>query len=232
MQTRLKIESRHEQLKHNPSFKPINEYQVYIINKFTDLNVLHHLIHLAQNTKYYSIDTQSDLYTNQPALIQIECIHRSLSSVILIEMCHLPIDKTSVRFWLIKSLFKTIFHSSNTMYSWSNFIEELSRFLIYDIFKFDILFDIDAINMQHEFKQWHHQTYKSDQINTNEWGLQAAILATFTEYLDQTQRLNRWSHGLERLHRYDHGKNQLMINYAINQCLSVTKLAYKTGSLN
>ena len=87
-----------QELSHNPPSTPWNNYEIYLVNKSTNNNLLHDLIRLVQSTKYFTIDTESDLYTICPALIQIEFIHRNVSTVILVETCHLPMNQQSLRF--------------------------------------------------------------------------------------------------------------------------------------
>ena len=89
----LKQHLRNQELSHNPPFTLLNNYEIHLVNKSTDINLLHDLIRLAQSTKYFTIDTKFDPYTSSPALIQIEFINQNVSTVILIEICHLPMNQ-------------------------------------------------------------------------------------------------------------------------------------------
>ena len=73
----LKQRLRNQELSDNP---PLNNYEIHLVNKSTDINLLHNLIRLAQSMKYFTIDADSDIYTNCPALIQIEFIDQNIST--------------------------------------------------------------------------------------------------------------------------------------------------------
>ena len=204
-----------------------------MVNRFTNARMLHHLIELAKQTTYFSVDTESDVFTNRPALIQVEFIQQAGSTVALIETCHLPADRQSLCFWLIRSLLKFILHPSNVIYTWGNVTEELLRFLPYGLFSGETICELNAVDIQAKFNLWYDQSVQSKPDGRLRWGLQAAIAETFDEFLDKRQTWNIWSRGLydpRRQHRYD-SKVQSMINYATNDCLAVTKLAYTIGEL-
>jgi hypothetical protein len=64
----------------------------------TDTHLPHDIIHISQNTTYFTIDTESDLWTNKLVLIQIERIRDVVPIVILVEVCHLPSHRQSSMF--------------------------------------------------------------------------------------------------------------------------------------
>ncbi len=106
----MKNKSRNESLHLYSVFTPMNNYEVFLINKSANIDLLHYLIQLTQNTTYFSFDTELDLFTSRPALIQIEFIHKHFSIIILVETCYLPSRKrSSLSVWLIRSVFKSIF---------------------------------------------------------------------------------------------------------------------------
>ncbi|CAF1529558.1 unnamed protein product [Rotaria sordida] len=78
-----------------PVFIPMNDYEVYLINRSANTNLLHYRIQLSQKTRYFSIDTESDRSTYRPSLIRVEFIHQDLSAVILFEVCHLQREEQS-----------------------------------------------------------------------------------------------------------------------------------------
>ncbi|CAF4387698.1 unnamed protein product, partial [Rotaria sp. Silwood2] len=210
-----------------PQFTPIIKYETFLINRTTDLHLLHNLIYRAQQTKTFTIDTESDLSTNRPSLIQIEYIDQYQSVIILVEVSRLPFHKKSLRFWLIYSIFKYIFQPNKKIFCWGSALKELSQFIEYDLFTSEILDQSIFINLQDRFKIWHYEQYGYYQTGKNLWGLQAAIKDTYEQYLDKSERLNIWSRGLH--HREitkTENKIQTMIEYATNDCLAVTKLAY------
>ncbi|CAF4646767.1 unnamed protein product, partial [Rotaria sp. Silwood2] len=89
------------------------DYHIHHVNQSTSSILLHNLIEQARETNRFTIDTEDDYYTHQPALIQIEFIqHKSI--ILLIELNHLP-HASSIVFWLIRSLLKVILHSLNVI---------------------------------------------------------------------------------------------------------------------
>jgi hypothetical protein len=220
---------------HLPAFTPINNYKVYFINRSTDTNVLHDLIQLAQRTKYYSVDTEGDYIPkcrNKPSLIQFEFIHPQESIILLIEVCQLPLQhQQALNLWLIRAIFKYIFQPQNVIYSWGNARKELTHFIIYHLFNRDALYKPKLINVQDKFKEWHYNKYGFYKTGVHLWGLQPAIADEFNQFLNKNETLNIWSRGLYRPDNkmYNH-KMISMINYAIDDCLAVTKLAQHIGN--
>jgi hypothetical protein len=224
-QTLLKQQRRHEQLSMLPKFKPLNQYEVHIINRWTDTHLLHDIIHIAQNTTHFTVDTDSDMWTNKPALIQIELIRDVTSIVILVEVCHLPSHRQSLMFWLIRSLLKFILQPNKVIYAWGDGMDELLQFVDSGLFTSEQLEQLHMIHVQDEFKQWHQEQYGNTARVGDKWGLKAAISDQFNELLDKRETLNRWSRGLDRSSTdRDYDKIQRMIHYAANDCLAVTKL--------
>ena len=85
-----------------PTFSPLNPYHVYHMHRLTLTNLLHDLIRLARTTSKFSIDTEKDFYTHKPALIQIELIKDKQSTVLFIEVCHLPHVSSIVHFFKMR----------------------------------------------------------------------------------------------------------------------------------
>ena len=157
----------------------MNQYEIHLVNQFTNTHCLHDLIRLAQQTNYFTIDTECDFYTNRPALIQLEFIHRHLSTIILIKVCHLPSDRQSLKFWHIRSILKFVFQGKNTIYSWGVAIDELNKFIDYGLFTHDALYQANMMNIQDEFKPWHRHLHEYDVKGNDKWGLQSAIVDRF-----------------------------------------------------
>lgn len=232
-----------------PIFTPLNHYKVCHVNWTTSTMLLHDLIQLAKKTRQFTIDTEHDYFTHEPALIQIEFI-RSDSVILLIEACHLP-DKSSVLFWLIRSLMQVILKSSNLIFSWGDTIDELANFIHFGLFSLKTIEDIQPVDVQYQFKAWYNKSfphfcglsYDDDDFTcpcphrplhhaNHKWSLQRAIAYTFYEFLDKGRTKSRWSQYLypNNIHRsspktQDQQIRQQMIQYAVNDCLSVTKLA-------
>ncbi|CAF1399379.1 unnamed protein product [Rotaria sordida] len=164
-----------------PVFIPMNDYEVYLINHSANTNLLHYRIQLSQKTCYFSIDTESDRSTYRPSLIRLEFIHQDLSAVILFE--------------------------EKIIYSWGDAIKELSKFIHYHLFTMNTLNQPKFINLQNDFKIWYSRKNPTTVTNSDLWGLQHAIVDQFQQFLDKTETLNRWSHGLDRPNDYiNHNK--------------------------
>ena len=212
----------------NSQFTPLNKSIVHIVNWATHTDTLHDILCVAQQTQFFSIDTEGDFKTKQPAIIQIELINRNLSQVLLIEACHLPRDQTCLQSWLIRSIFKFVLRSQNTIYVWGNGMKELSQFIDSGLFTLDRLKQPKMVNLQIEFGRWHQNQIGMAIKGKNLWGLQAAIDDQFKEHLDKRLRLNRWSQSftfiLKKKGMYF---CQSLIDYCANDCLAVTKLAHR-----
>jgi hypothetical protein len=222
-QSLMKKRQRNLQFSNKVPFAPLNRHAVYGVHRRTCTHLLHDLIHLAQNTQFFTVDTESDLVTNRLALIQIEMIHASLSTVVLVELAHLPDDSTSLQCWLIQSLLKSIFTPSKEIYAWGDLQQELTGVIPTG--------RLNVVNVQKEFKSWYGTRFLSDPTGNQKWGLQSAIATTFDEFLDKSETLNTWSCALlyARHSSVPSPRIQSMIDYAVNDCLAVTKLACRIG---
>jgi hypothetical protein len=221
---------RNQLLSAYPKFVPFNDAaEIYLVNQFTNIDLLHYFILLAQSTRQFTIDTQSDWHTHRAALIQIELIHEHRSTILLVEVCHLPRqEQDSFVFWLIQSMFKSIFQRENRIYVWRDLIQELTHFLNSNLFTMDMLKMPDYIDLQENFKQWHTGKMDFNIIGRDKWGLQAVIGLIYGQFLDKSETLNIWS---RPFYRYNNDTTKLlsMIQYAVNNCLAVTKLAHTMG---
>jgi hypothetical protein len=233
-----------------PTFTPVNQYQIHHINRATSPTLLQDLIELARATTMFTIDTEHDYYTHQPALIQIEFIGTE-SVVVLIETCHLP-HASSVLFWLIRSLLKVILKPPHTIYAWGDIIYELTDFIPYGLFSWHALHAMNTKDIQYHFKRWYNKVFKHDcglqsfeddhvlctctyrpvKDRNNAWSLQKAIAYTFDEFLDKSRTKSRWSRYLDLANgrHFPIGNKkekkicEELILYAVNDCLAVTKL--------
>ncbi|UJR34546.1 hypothetical protein I4U23_027323 [Adineta vaga] len=230
-----------------PAFTPLNDWRVHCVSQTTDPSLLHYLIELARKTVKYTIDTEHDYYTYEPALIQIEFICRQ-SIILLIETCHLP-QASTVTFWLIKSLLKIIFNPSNIIYSWGDAVNELSRFIHYNLFSWSILYQMNNNDIQSGFKIWYNKTFIHDcsldlygddhelctcshrpvKHKNNQWSLQKAIAYAFHEFLDKSRCKSKWRQRLSSRNQIRQKMCNELIRYAANDCLAVTKLQMLVG---
>jgi hypothetical protein len=228
-QQRIKREERNQTLSTYPVFISLNRYNTYFVNQSMTIDDLHYLIYLAENTRCFSIDTECDKFTNQPALIQVELIDE-ISTVLLIEICHLPQDQSSIKFKLIRSIVHCIFQTGKMIYTWGKETNQLTKFTKSNLFTADKLSQPEMIDLQTKFTEWHTGKYGIRLPNGNKWSLQCAISDTLGQFLDKSKTLQVWSRGLYRKHDYEYTNNLLsIINYAINDCLAVTKIAYIMG---
>ncbi|CAF2135297.1 unnamed protein product [Rotaria magnacalcarata] len=234
-----------------PIFTPLSPYKIYHINQSTPTILLQDSITLARKTAKFTIDTESDYYTHESALIQIEFIH-SHSIVLLIEICHLP-HELSVLFWMIRSLMNIIVKPSNVIISWGDTKRELESFISCKLISIKLIQKINDIDVQGYFKDWHDNLLENDydhplfdnkemlcsysrkslEDRNHKWSLQMAITFVFREFLDKTRTQSSWSRSLDlsRLKKsfIPNMKQKTivkeMIQYAVNDCLAVTKLA-------
>jgi len=232
-----------------PPFHPVNDYDVYLINHSTSTILMQTLIELARQTTTFTIDTEQDYYSHQPALIQIEMI-REQSVVILVEVCHLP-HPASVSSWLMRALFKVIFQRDKLILGWGDIVDELTTFIDYGLFSSHLIKQINTIDVQHRFKSWYNRQYPhgcgllphaDDQTTctcpyrpvkheNHRWSLQKAIGYLFDEFLDKSRTKSNWSRRLDSkdtrrftiTNRKEDDSREL-IAYAVNDCLAVTKL--------
>ena len=220
-----------------PPFTPENEYDLHHINQRTSSLLLQELIEVARKTMQYSIDTENDYHSHRPALIQIEYV-RQRSVILLVEVGHLP-HRSSALFWLIQSLFKVILQPSNRILSWGDGASELSAFLPCGLFSMTMVDQTCMINVQDSFRRGYNRRYPhacglpSDDDHPsctclyrpvknrhNPWSLQKAVAWTFCQFLDKSYTNSNWSRCL------DSGdvRCSLMVEYAANDCLAVTKI--------
>ena len=221
------------------------------MNKKTSMDVLDDLIDYAKVVKHYTIDTESQTLPRRPsipALLQIEYVYENNPSILLlIECTHLP-ERNEPTFKKIKQLLNIIFSSGHTIYSWGDLEHELEDFYQYDLFDtIDINHD-NKRNIQNEFKEYFNTTYPTSpdiKLKSNEtYSLQFAILKTFNEWLTKRFTLGNFGCGLdpalniiivprqfmymkEQVIQHEEEIRQLLVSYALNDCLGVTKLVNK-----
>ncbi|CAF1676824.1 unnamed protein product, partial [Rotaria magnacalcarata] len=161
----------HELATKYPPFELLKFEQLFINFRTTDSRLIH-LIDQIKSTTVFTHDTESILIPyqpNAPALIQVQIIlSESFSSVVLIEMCHLP-RAYEHTFTLVKQFFQTLFNADNNIFIWGN-INELHSFCSYNLFTYDQLDLCNPINLQNAFKtHWNeqhpHQPTTSASIN-------------------------------------------------------------------
>ncbi|CAF1561744.1 unnamed protein product [Rotaria magnacalcarata] len=74
-------------------------------------------------------------------------------------MHHLPYQCSKL-FWLIKSVLKVIFNSTNYLFSWGNAKSELNELIPYGLLTSERLRLINDIDIQKNFRNWHNNMLK------------------------------------------------------------------------
>ncbi|CAF1090078.1 unnamed protein product, partial [Didymodactylos carnosus] len=227
---------------------PTSQYQVYHVTRATSTTTLNELISIAKQTTSYVLDTESitqEGKRNQPALIQLQFLRLDQPSIILlVEVCHLPIAG-SRKFSLIQELFTIILAADKAIHTWGD-IEELNKFVKYQLFTPEQLLQPNTFNVQNEFKEdwrtnhphrtiispadedeciWH--TCIGKQPN-DPWSLQDALEYGCRLWLDKRMTLSPWNIGLDpmlfHLNDKQREQRQAWILYAIKDCLAVALL--------
>lgn len=241
---------RHEHLKSLPEFQPRQPFRIYYLHRLTSFMSIFYLIDKAQRTREYTIDTEGDPHTQQRLLVQIEFIQTADinedSIIVLVELNRLPWFQSKL-FHLFQRLFCSIFYPENRIFTWDNQKKHVEQLISYQLFNIDQLNHVDWIDLQVDFKFWYNRRYKHDrscQDQTNDddhpqctcehrpykwihqrWSLQLAVAHVFGEHLDKTYRKNNWHLGVDpRWPTLIEHERKNMIKYAVNECLSVTKL--------
>jgi hypothetical protein len=126
---------------------------------------MNYLLDIVQQTTYFMFDTESNYLTQIPALIQVLVmnLNQGLYSVLLIEMNFLP-EHSSINFSQIQKMFNSIFRENTYLYTWGNLIQELTPFLVYNIFSFPIRSFI--YNTQTTFPQWYDEWLFTNQTSS------------------------------------------------------------------
>ncbi|CAF1464395.1 unnamed protein product [Rotaria sordida] len=253
VQEENRLKQLYEQGKCN-IFQPLSSYRYYHIHKNTPIDLLDDLIDYAKAVKHYTIDTEDQLVPKRPsipALIQIEYVYDNNPSILLIIECMYLPEQNEPTFTKIKQLCKIIFSMGHTIYSWGNLANELEDFYQYNLFDKNDINHVNGRNVQGEFKKYFNTTYPTSpdiKLKSNEtYSLQFAIFNTFNEWLTKRYTLGNFGCGLDpALHTITVPKQfkymqeqviedekeikELLINYALNDCLGVTKLVNKLPS--
>ena len=198
------------------------------MNKYTQNNILHSLIHMAQKACSFTICTLFDVYTDTPALVVVEIINEHESVIVFVETCHLPADQKCLQFWLIKSFIKTILKPENSIFLWKNAYTQLVYFLPCGLFTHDLLEQAHFIDVRYEYLQFDRYLFKHNRKGIYLWSLEQVIANIFNECLDLPANEFIWSQGLYEPNRNinNHPALEPLVEYAIKSCLAVTKLVH------
>ncbi|CAM4765387.1 unnamed protein product [Rotaria magnacalcarata] len=233
-------------------FTPL-PHTLHYINRTTSEETLNQINQTVTTSFNFTLDTES-IQTrqrkNKPVLIQIQVLLSNNFSIILIfEMCHLPREHTTT-FYLIKNLLTTIFNSSKPIYIWGE-RDELTTFVIYNLFSATQLSLTNFQNLQDKFKeQWQQQhSHITSNISSSDltpecvcekcigksshelWSLQNAVSYELNEWLDKRSTKSHFNIGLDpqlsQLNLKEQQDRQKLTSYAANDCLSMQRLLIK-----
>ena len=237
-----------------PKYTP-PEYVYFFINRKTSDDVLDDLIQCTTFVKNYTIDTEDQARYRQPsipALIQVQLVHDKYPPMILlIEMMHLPAEN-STKFLKMKQLLGNILSSNHVISCWGNPVQELQEFIRYSLFDDTHIHQIIPKNVQHDFTNWFNQLHPN--LYRSKWSLQSAVEHALQQWLDKRMTMANWGCGIdpsletftpthaygkekEKIIRDEKEYRELMIDYSILDCTSVTELqalipANKIGTSN
>ena len=215
---------------YTPFHVQLSDYELVFINNNTSTNTMNKLLNHVNTCKQYSIDTESERANNQLSLIQINSIPSEPKSlVMLFELNHLP-TRNSQKYEKICQLFRSIFRTSNEIYSWGDMrveLEHAQHLIIWPIPA--TLFNIQPhfpgwynwartqcrvqnlsyrhdMNRGNEIMQQYQQTsscscHPPSPYKTNElWSLQKAFLYGCNLFIDKSCTLSHWSSSLRSRH--------------------------------
>ncbi|CAF1076053.1 unnamed protein product [Didymodactylos carnosus] len=221
-----------------PAFRSSN-FTIEFVNKKTTTGQLENYIAEAKNATIL-IDTESIIrhgQMNEPALIQIQILHKGESSTILIvEIKHLP-PTNSNRRTLIQKLFDECL-SNEFIHMWGD-PSELLPFVQCGLFTENILNAANILDEQKHFKQFVRDNYihrGSDcfceqcihQNPNDPWSLIDAIASATGKWLDKSLTLSPFAIGLDaRLYSQtpqQQAYRQQLATYAAYDCLAIQSL--------
>ncbi|CAF1046752.1 unnamed protein product [Rotaria sordida] len=149
-------------------YHPRKPYVISFINSLASEEELKNLCDIIKCATDFIFDTESDIHSHIPALIQVLIVQEDQKPllVLLIETTHLP-DILSLRFREIQKLFQYLFRTGTNLYSWGSLENELTRFQIYQLFSVPVPARI--FNVQYIFTKWFNEyiNKKSNDNNSN-----------------------------------------------------------------
>ena len=247
---RKALENRDRRDQIPPFIIPSSYYEIVHVHRFTSSRTIQMLINHFESCCRYSIDTESDRFTNELSLIQIHSIPRCLPSfIILLELNHLP-SVMSTLHDQIKILLHRVFRLGNTIYSWGPLSKELAPIIAMELITG--LGPALSINLQGQFFNWYRGAQplcevccpiqSSTRISSRSpscscdisspyvgahkvWSLQNAILYTSGLFLDKKMTRRSWSVMLDcHYSPLSEKERQQRVIYAIHDTFAVTYL--------
>ena len=148
------LKQTNAKLNNYPSLQSLTPHTTHLINHTTTNSTMEHLIEQVVQTQLFTIATEIDCLTNKPALIQIECVGRP-STIILIECWHLP-ERHAHLFNQISRLFLSIFEPTKEIQSWGDLSIALKPFVRFNLFSMSNIQDIHFSDVQQMFQEWYN----------------------------------------------------------------------------
>jgi len=158
-----------------PPFVPL-PYIPHFIHRKKSEQTLHRLIHVANRTNEFTLDTESinvHKVGNKPVLIQLQFLSEHAPSfVLIVEICHLH-RVSHPGFDLLRNLFEIIFTWEKTIYNRDTKVE-LVPFTQFGLFTQEQSENLTPMNLQYEFKffwdqkhphQSNHSIFTDDSTN-------------------------------------------------------------------
>ena len=233
-----------------PLIIPSSYYNIVHVHRHTTVLTIDTLINHFGSCYRYSIDTESDRFTYELALIQVHSIPQHLPSyVVLFEIYHFP-PSDSILMGKIKSLFSILFRLGNIIFSWGSMFDELKCAILKNLFTWPVsalLFDL-----QEKFFGWYQgalpsckacgpsrflnmamlssslcdcSNYSPYASTSVKWSLQNAICYTAHRFLDKSSTRKNWSIMLDRNYSpLSSTEQRTRLNYAIYDSFVVTYL--------
>lgn len=165
--------------------------------------------------------------TQVPSILQVEIHNKHQSVVVFIETFHLPYEQDSLQFWLIRSFLRQVFKSSKTIYAWGDAVQRLLSFLPCNLITSDHLHLSKCVNIQDEYKQFDFRVFDYYRTGNHACALQNVITDVCYQFLDQEETSSNFSQGFDLpIKNIDCRAEQSLINYLVNQSLTLTRIAY------
>jgi hypothetical protein len=230
-----------------PPFQPL-PYELIFINYRTSEETLIHLNDIIKCSTTFTLDTESaEVYKrpNKPALIQLQIItHETQSHILFFEVCHLP-RTSQLTFKLIQQLFESLFQPEKKIYIWGT-IDELKKFIHFNLFSSDQIYFSENINLQDDFKKYwkQHHPHISTSSTTNDstciceacigiqannpWSIQDATAYQLNKWLDKRLTRSPFDIGLDpkliHLNSKELEYRQVISRYAAYDCDTMYQL--------
>lgn len=234
-----------------PPYQPTS-YGIIFINRTTTTDVLIRLDQEIKEAEKFMLDTESVMVKfkpNVPALIQIQIYSPTSSTIMIIEVHHLP-NQQQQEFRLIKNLFQSLLTRKNQIFSWGG-INELNEFLQFNLFNQDQIYLPTNRNIQDEYKTYWDRTFPHQTTVNAEncrcrhcfgvghkqlLGIQDVTAFELNEWLNKQLTCQKFNIGLDqKLQKYNlYGSQyrQSLVRYAANDCDAILRIIIKSNIIN